>query len=104
MQHIPFFKQAAINAAHSGAAITAIKAMAEGHSPLVLGQYTRTFEQEFSAYLGCNSFSFVSNGLEALILALQGLGIGPGDEVIIPAHTYIATWLAVRPRWPRCSL
>lgn len=94
MQRIPFFKQAAINKRHSEAAIAAITAMASGQSPLVLGHYSRRFEQEFQHYLNCQHFSFVSNGLEALVLALQALEIRPGDEVIVPAHTYIATWLA----------
>ena len=37
----------------------------------------------------------VANGLDALVLALRALDIGPGDEVIVPSNTYIATWLAV---------
>ena len=45
--------------------------------------------------MGQSIASAFGNGLEALKLILLALGIGPGDEVIVPAHTFIATWLAV---------
>src|SRR5579859_6353525 len=61
----------------------------------VLGREVDAFEQEFAAYCGTRSCVTVGNGLEALQLILRGYGIGPGDEVIVPAHTFIATWLAV---------
>lgn len=61
----------------------------------VLGQEVQHFEQEFAAYCGTAHCIGVSNGLDALHLVLRAWGIGPGDEVIVPAHTYIATWLAV---------
>jgi dTDP-4-amino-4,6-dideoxygalactose transaminase len=61
----------------------------------LLGDKLRQFESEFSAFLGVEETVGVGNGLDALTLSLQAMGIGPGDEVIVPAHTYIATWLAV---------
>ena len=61
----------------------------------VLGSEVEAFESEFAAYCGAGHCVGVANGLEALTLALQGFGIGPGDEVIVPANTYIASWLAV---------
>ncbi|WP_231590771.1 DegT/DnrJ/EryC1/StrS family aminotransferase [Hymenobacter terrenus] len=61
----------------------------------VLGEEVRQFEQEFSAFNQVSNTVGVANGLDALVLALQVLGIGPGDEVIVPSNTYIATWLAV---------
>lgn len=61
----------------------------------VLGEEVEAFEQEFAAYLGVKHCIGVGNGLEALQLILMGYGIGPGDEVIVPANTYIASWLAV---------
>ena len=53
------------------------------------------FESEFAAYCGTRHCVGVGNGLDALALILRALEIGPGDEVIVPANTYIATWLAV---------
>jgi dTDP-4-amino-4,6-dideoxygalactose transaminase len=59
------------------------------------GEEVEAFEREFSAYCGVKNCVGVGNGLEALHLILQAYNIGPGDEVIVPANTYIATWLAV---------
>jgi dTDP-4-amino-4,6-dideoxygalactose transaminase len=61
----------------------------------VLGQEGRGFEDAFAAYLGAEHCIGVANGLEAIVLALLAADIGPGDEVIVPSNTYIATWLAV---------
>lgn len=61
----------------------------------ILGEEVEAFEHEFSAYCGVKNCIGVGNGLEALHLILQAYNIGPGDEVIVPANTYIATWLAV---------
>lgn len=61
----------------------------------VLGEEVETFEREFAAYCGAHHCIGVGNGLEALHLILRAYGIGAGDEVIVPANTYIATWLAV---------
>jgi len=61
----------------------------------ILGQEIDRFEQEFAAYCGAKYCAGVGNGLDALYLILRALDIGPGDEVIVPANTYIATWLAV---------
>ena len=61
----------------------------------VLGPEVEAFEAEFAAYCGVEHCVSVGNGLEALHLVLRAWGIGPGDEVIVPSNTYIATWLAV---------
>ena len=61
----------------------------------VLGEETAAFEREFASFTGAKHAVGVGNGLDAIALALEALGIGPGDEVIVPANTYIATWLAV---------
>ena len=61
----------------------------------ILGNEVDAFEQEFAAYCGVKHCIGVGNGLEALHLILRALEIGEGDEVIVPANTYIATWLAV---------
>lgn len=58
------------------------------------GEECELFEKEFAAYNGSKYCVGVGNGLEAIILALQALGVGQGDEVIVPSNTYIATALA----------
>jgi dTDP-4-amino-4,6-dideoxygalactose transaminase len=59
------------------------------------GEQGRAFEQEFAAWAGSGHAVAVSNGTVALEIALQALGVGPGDEVIVPAATFIATAAAV---------
>lgn len=61
----------------------------------ILGEEVEAFESEFAAYCGAKHCVGLGNGLEALHLILRGYGIGLGDEVIVPANTYIATWLAI---------
>ena len=59
------------------------------------GPEVEAFEAEFATYCGANHAIGVANGLDALHLTLRALDVGPGDEVIVPSNTYIATWLAV---------
>jgi len=61
----------------------------------ILGPEVEAFEQEFADYCGVKHCIGVGNGLEALHLILRAMEIGAGDEVIVPANTYIASWLAV---------
>lgn len=61
----------------------------------ILEQEVDAFEREFADYCGTQYCIGVGNGLDALHLVLRAYGIGGGDDVIVPAHTYIATWLAV---------
>ena len=61
----------------------------------VLGKEVEAFEAEYAAFCGARHCIALGNGLEALELVLRGWDIGPGDEVIVPSNTYIATWLAV---------
>src|SRR5208282_1570113 len=61
----------------------------------ILGKEVEAFEQEYAAYCGTKYCVGVGNCLDALHLVLRAWGIGPGDEVIVPSNTYIATWLAV---------
>jgi dTDP-4-amino-4,6-dideoxygalactose transaminase len=61
----------------------------------ILGKEVESFEKEFADYCGVNYCIGVGNGLDALHLILRAMDIGPGDEVIVPSNTFIATWLAV---------
>lgn len=64
-------------------------------SQLILGPELAAFEAEFAAYCGAGQAIGVGNGLDALVLALRAAGVGAGDEVVVPSHTFAATWLAV---------
>ncbi len=59
------------------------------------GTWCEKFEQEFAAYIGTEHAIGCANGTDALELIIRALGIGPGDEVIVPANTFIATAEAV---------
>jgi dTDP-4-amino-4,6-dideoxygalactose transaminase len=61
----------------------------------ILGESVSAFEKEYSDFNNVQYTIGVANGLDGLILALKALQIGPGDEVIVPSNTYIASWLAV---------
>jgi dTDP-3-amino-3,4,6-trideoxy-alpha-D-glucose transaminase len=62
---------------------------------LIGGPEVASFEGRFALYSGADHMVGLGNGLDALVLALKAWGIGPGDEVIVPAHTFVATSLAV---------
>jgi dTDP-4-amino-4,6-dideoxygalactose transaminase len=61
----------------------------------ILGSEVQAFEGEFATYCQAEHAVGVANGLDALHLTLRAMDVGPGDEVIVPSNTYIATWLAV---------
>ncbi len=61
----------------------------------ILGREVEAFEAEYAAYCGARHCVGTGNGLEALHLILRAMDIGQGDEVIVPANTFIATWLAI---------
>jgi dTDP-4-amino-4,6-dideoxygalactose transaminase len=90
---IPFLDLKAINLAREAELKAAFDRVL--HSGwYILGSEVKAFEQEFAAYCGVEHAIGVSNGLDALHLILRAYGVGPGDEVIVPSNTYIATWLA----------
>ncbi|GHV42916.1 GDP-perosamine synthase [Spirochaetia bacterium] len=60
------------------------------------GKYVTEFEQKFAQYISMNHAASVTNGTVAIHLALMALGVGPGDEVIVPTLTYIASVNAIR--------
>ncbi len=61
----------------------------------ILGSEVECFEEEFASFCDTNHAIGVADGLDALHLALRAMDVGPGDEVIVPSNTFIATWLAV---------
>jgi dTDP-4-amino-4,6-dideoxygalactose transaminase len=60
-----------------------------------VGHECERFEERYAAYLGVKHFALAASGSHALAAAMTGVGLGPGDEVLIPAHTYMATATAV---------
>jgi dTDP-4-amino-4,6-dideoxygalactose transaminase len=91
---VPFLDLKAVNAAHRQALVTAFERVLDS-GWYVLGDEVQAFEREYAAWCGAAHAVGVANGLEALTLVLRAWEIGPGDEVIVPSNTYIATWLAV---------
>jgi dTDP-4-amino-4,6-dideoxygalactose transaminase len=92
--NIPFLNLKSINASFNGALEDAADRVVRS-GQYILGEEVASFEQEFADYCGSTHALGVSNGLDALHMILRALDIGPGDEVIVPANTFIATWLAV---------
>lgn len=91
---VPFLDLQSVNAAHRDSLRNAFDRVLES-GWYIMGQELKAFEQEFADYCGARYCVGVGNGLEAMHLVLRAWGIGPGDEVIVPSNTYIATWLAV---------
>lgn len=63
----------------------------------ILGPQGAAFESEFAAYLGVPHAAGVANGTEAITIALRALGVGPGDEVVVPSFTFYASAEAIPP-------
>ncbi|WP_031407028.1 DegT/DnrJ/EryC1/StrS family aminotransferase [Geobacillus vulcani] len=91
---IPFLDVKAINECYLKEIECAIKEVLRS-GQYILGEQVKKFEDEFARYCGVKYAIGVANGLDALSLILRGYGIKEGDEVIVPANTYIATLLAV---------
>ncbi|OTW80159.1 aminotransferase [Bacillus thuringiensis serovar cameroun] len=91
---IPFLDLKQINLQHKNEIEEAMKRVLES-GWYVLGKEVTEFEEKFATYCGTKYAVGVANGLDALILILRAYGIGEGDEVIVPANTYIASILAI---------
>ena len=63
----------------------------------ILGPEVSAFEQEFATYCGCDHAIGVANGTEAITIALRAMGVGPGDEVVVPSFTFYASAEAIPP-------
>ena len=91
---IPFLDLKSINLRHKEELQTAFERVLDS-GWYIMGNELKSFEEEFADYCDVEHCVGVGNGLEAIVLSLRALGIGKGDEVIVPSNTYIATWLAV---------
>ncbi|HEX8605424.1 MAG TPA: DegT/DnrJ/EryC1/StrS family aminotransferase [Pseudoduganella sp.] len=91
---VPFLDLQAINNSQAAELETAFRRVLQS-GWFVLGKEVAQFEERFAAYCGSRHCIGVANGLDAIMLVLRAWGIGPGDEVIVPSNTFIATWLAV---------
>ena len=91
---VPFFDLGALIRSESTELHSALdEVLASGY--FVGGPLTEKFESEFASFVGSTYAVGVANGLDALRLILEAYEIGPGDEVIVPAFTYYATWLGI---------
>lgn len=91
---VPFLDLGAASRELAAAQQAAIERVVES-GWFVLGPEVERFERDFAASAGAEHAIGVGNGLDALRLTLEALGIGTGDEVLVPSHTFVATWLAV---------
>ncbi len=94
MTSVPFVDLDAARTEMAGELEAAVERVAQSGRYL-LGPELEAFEREFAAYCGTRHCVGVGSGLAAIELTLRAAGIGAGDEVIVPAYTWVATWLAV---------
>ncbi|MCU1589894.1 MAG: aminotransferase [Frankiales bacterium] len=91
---IPYLDLARANAPLRDELSTAAVSVIEG-GWFILGNEVQRFEDAWASYTGRSGCVGVGNALDGLTLALRALGAGPGDEILVPSNTYIASWLAV---------
>lgn len=91
---IPFYDLQRVNSKYRSQIDSAITRVLDSGN-FILGSEVANFESEFATYCGTQHAVGVGNGLDAIYFILQALDISAGDEVLVPANTYIATWLAV---------
>ena len=87
---VPYVDLVAQNAAVRDELLDAVGRVLD-HGQLILGREVAAFEEELAAYLGVPHVVGVSNGTDALVLALRLAGVGPGDEVLTVSHSFVAT-------------
>lgn len=91
---VEFYNLRAVNARKKDELMAAFeRVLTKGQ--FILGPEVEKFEEEFANFVGAQFCIGVGNGLDALEISLLSLGVGEGDEVIVPANTFIATWIAV---------
>jgi len=92
--HVPFVSLVETNREIKKQFLESVSQLLDSGS-FILGPAVQQFEKQFAEYIGVKHCIGVSNGLDALTISLRCLNLKQGDEVIVPAHTYIATALAV---------
>ena len=91
---VPFFRYSHVFGQHREQYMAALLRVLEPGA-FILQEDVRLFEQELAAYVGCKHAIGVGNATDALTIVLRAAGIGRGDEVIVPAHTFVASAAAV---------
>jgi dTDP-4-amino-4,6-dideoxygalactose transaminase len=92
--NVPFFRYDAMFSMYASEYQEAMEKVLN-RGAFILQSENRDFDAEFSRYIGSPHVHGVANGTDALIIALRAVGVKPGDEVILPSHTYIATAASV---------
>jgi dTDP-4-amino-4,6-dideoxygalactose transaminase len=92
---VPFFSLGTEHDKIKGELMNAIERVYD-RGQFILGDELIEFEKRYAAFTGTEFCVGVGNGYDALVLSLRALGVGAGDEVLVPSNTYIATWLAVQ--------
>ncbi|MDO8998419.1 MAG: DegT/DnrJ/EryC1/StrS family aminotransferase [Bacteroidota bacterium] len=92
--NIPFFSFAGTHDPIKAELTKAFEKVYDSHW-YIMGNCLKDFEKNYADFSGTKYCTGVANGLDALIISLKTLGIGAGDEVIVPSNTYIASWLSV---------
>lgn len=94
MKRVPFLSLDELHERLKGEITSYFEAFYDSRS-FILGKEVGRFEEAYARFSGTRFCVGVANGFDAVYLALEALGIGEGDEVIVPSNTYVATWLAV---------
>src|SRR5215218_9039284 len=97
---VPLFDTATPLAPLRGDIDTAMSRVVDS-AKFILGPEVGAFEREFAAYCGAGHAVGVANGTDALTIALRALGVGPGDEVVVPSFTFYASAEAIPPTGAR---
>ncbi|MGE0160034.1 MAG: DegT/DnrJ/EryC1/StrS family aminotransferase [Gemmatimonadales bacterium] len=107
VRQIPFFPYAQLFKADETGLLEVMREVC-ARGAYILQSDCRDFETELARYMGVRHVLGVANGTDAIILGLRAAGIGPGDEVILPSHTYIASaaaihWVGATPVLAECG-
>lgn len=92
--HVPFLDLRALHT-ELGAELDDAALRVLHSERVLLGPELESFERAWADAVGAGHAVGVGNGLDAIALGLRALGVGPGDEVVVPSHTFVATWLGV---------